>query len=74
MQATLHWRFAMRAPAQTKVNLYVQVAPEIGKLRCQLQEHTGLSASQLVSKALLVLAARLGTATDTGNKLNRGRA
>jgi hypothetical protein len=56
----------MRAPAKPKVNLYVQVPPEISELRCRLQERTGFSGSQLVSEALLALAARLGVATDVG--------
>jgi hypothetical protein len=56
----------MRVPAQPKVNLYVQVSPQISELRCRLQKHTGLSASQLVSKALLALATRLGVAIDAG--------
>jgi hypothetical protein len=54
----------MRAPAKPKVNLYVQVPPEISELRCRLQDQTGFSGSQLVSEALLALAARLGVATD----------
>jgi hypothetical protein len=66
MQANLHWRYAMRAPAKPKVNLYVQVLPEISELRCRLQEHTGFSGSQLVSEALLALAARLGVAPSAG--------
>jgi hypothetical protein len=54
----------MRAPAKPKVNFYVQVPPEISELRCRLQEQTGFSGSELVSEALLALAARLGVATD----------
>jgi hypothetical protein len=55
-------RCAMRTPAKPKVNLYVQVPPEISELRCRLQERTGFSSSRLVSEALLALAKRLGVA------------
>jgi len=56
----------MRAPAKPKVNLYVQVSPEISELRRLLQERTGLSGSELISEALRALAASLGVAAASG--------
>jgi hypothetical protein len=47
----------MRARAQPLVNFNIRVPVETDNLRRQLQGETGLSGSELVTKALQVLAA-----------------
>jgi hypothetical protein len=55
----------MRRPApRPKVNFYVQVAPEISELRLRLQDRSGLSSAELVSKALRSFEHSLGLAAN----------
>lgn len=49
----------MHAAPKLKVNLYVQVPPEVDELRRRLQAMMGCSANRLVEAALRALADRL---------------
>jgi hypothetical protein len=54
----------MRERSKPKVNLYVQVPPDVDDLRHRLQAKTGWSAPRLVEVALREFEARLEAAGE----------